>query len=491
VAALLLVAGASLYLGVLDRFGFWLDEVQSALSTRLGFAAMVEERLANGHPPLFFGLLWLLARAAGESEAVLRLPAAVASLGSAVLVFAIVTRPRAPRPGERSAPAPRIAHPWVAILAMALLLVNPLQVGLAVVARPYTTVQALALLAVALLVRDEGRDAPRSAVLFSGVCALALYTHFSAAWWVASLSGLLAWRRAWRHLAGAGVAALLLVPWILGFASLTSVDERIGWIADMAGREAWRFFALPFYAMGHASPGDPRVLPASALALALGLVGARRLGEPGIPLAALWLGPPLLAFVAALLGLAETFRVARYFTASAAAELVLLAGALAGPARAWKGKLLPGVALAALVALSLANLAAFVRHGSYPAHREAARTIEARRRSGEIVVAQLPPERWHWRPYLYYQPGPVYALGEPGRPPRSREEPTPPPDAHLESGRIALPDDATGAWIYYLRPASLTGTEAATHEQLRVAFPEHEALRLRRGLLVHRWRSAE
>ena len=57
VAAMVLAATACAYLLLLNRHGFWYDEIRTAESIRLSLFEMVAERARNGHAPLFFSML--------------------------------------------------------------------------------------------------------------------------------------------------------------------------------------------------------------------------------------------------------------------------------------------------------------------------------------------------------------------------------------------------------------------------------------------------
>ena len=64
----------------------WLDEAWSWRAARLSLGDMVDWTAQDRHPPLYYGLLHYWTDALGDSEASLRLPSAIASAVSAVLL---------------------------------------------------------------------------------------------------------------------------------------------------------------------------------------------------------------------------------------------------------------------------------------------------------------------------------------------------------------------------------------------------------------------
>lgn len=127
--------GAVLRLSALDGEGFWYDELRTLLASRKDLVPMIGERLVAGHPPLFFGLSWLLVHVVGESELLLRLPSALAGT-AAVPVAYLVASGR----GSRG----------VGLLGAGLVALSPAQLDLARVARPYAPLVLVALLSTAV-----------------------------------------------------------------------------------------------------------------------------------------------------------------------------------------------------------------------------------------------------------------------------------------------------------------------------------------------------
>jgi mannosyltransferase len=67
--------------------GLWYDEALTALSLRLPFGQMVKERIAAGHSPLYFAILYPFASIFGTGEMVVRLPSVFASTLSIYMFY--------------------------------------------------------------------------------------------------------------------------------------------------------------------------------------------------------------------------------------------------------------------------------------------------------------------------------------------------------------------------------------------------------------------
>jgi len=84
--------GLMLRLLLLNGEGLWYDEALTALSLRLPFNEMIGERLAAGHSPLYFTVLYPFARVFGTGEIVMRLPSVLASTLSIYIFFLIAMK---------------------------------------------------------------------------------------------------------------------------------------------------------------------------------------------------------------------------------------------------------------------------------------------------------------------------------------------------------------------------------------------------------------
>jgi len=87
----LICTGAALRFFFIGREGLWFDETLTALSLRMPFFEMVRERLAAGHSPLYFIILYPYAKLFGTGELAVRLPSTAASIVS-IYVFWLVAK---------------------------------------------------------------------------------------------------------------------------------------------------------------------------------------------------------------------------------------------------------------------------------------------------------------------------------------------------------------------------------------------------------------
>ena len=455
-----LVAAALVYFVTLDRHGLWFDEIRTALAVELPFGEMVAERLGHAHPPLFFALQWLLVRAVDGPDALLRVVPALFGLVSAVLLFAL---------------GRRVAGPWIGAVATLLLLVSPHHVEISQMARAYTLVQALLLTATLVLVRAE-RDSWRLAAAFALPATLAAWAHYSALPVIAAqaLACWIAGRR--RASLGGLVATFLATPFVLATSRLTTVEERVGWVDRQPGETWLDLFAYPFVRFGGALPTGG-VLAVAVGVLALGIVGAAGLRRGNGLLVSVWLLPPVLLGLGALVGLPPVDEVARYLATSWAVGTLLVAASL----HTHRGlrRLIPAGALAGLVALAVPQTLRYVETSTHWPARQVARIVMAHRRPSEVLVLQPRPDYYMVMAYHYDED--FYRLLPPGR----RRF------AEAVRGPSGGPGpDVDGIWLYS-RSAYFPGRlDRPRWRALRRRLPEMEIWPVRQGTLVHFWREA-
>lgn len=227
----LLFAGFTLRWMGLERWSLWLDEGATWSWTRLpgwGDTALAE---AN-HPPLW----WLLTRAftawLGDSEEVLRLPAALASVLTIWLAWCLGRRllmpSHAPRRGGFAPPGDDAAGQRAATWFTAFIAASAFLIELGQEARMYALLVAESLGLVLLWLRWLDRGSRATLLAWTLLAAASLYTHYFALWPIFAVGAhgaWLAWRtRAapagqrvpWRPLLLAQVAAgLLFLPWVV------------------------------------------------------------------------------------------------------------------------------------------------------------------------------------------------------------------------------------------------------------------------------------
>jgi hypothetical protein len=206
------LAAVLLRVALADQRGFWLDEYYTLHASRLPVPAMVLDRLASGHSPLYF--LWARIPAAfGESERILRTSSAL-MIGFAVLCGTGVLRAL----GQHRALAPF----WALSLAL------PYWFTIGIDYRYMSTLTAVLMGVLWLAVRhSQAPSVGRGLAYLGGVAAL-VWLHGSAIFPAIAmvLHGIMeararrdgqAFRRLWPPLLGALCAVPLFV--VLGTAS--------------------------------------------------------------------------------------------------------------------------------------------------------------------------------------------------------------------------------------------------------------------------------
>ncbi len=371
--------------------GFWLDEVSTVMSGRLGFADMIAERAHIGQVPLYFVLSWTVQRLFGENEIVLRLPSILFSLLTAGILFRFVSR---------------VMDRHIALTAVLLWLLYPQQVAIACQARPYTLAAFLGVTSTALLVRDDDRLGWRSASAIGVLALLSLFTHLAGLFVVgAQLAYLLVFRirRGWRHLITLALSLAILALWcrLMNFGSATA-DRSLGWL---------RLF--PWEAAAYLRSLDPGgiistladrfgpwcLIPAVAVSVGLVFWGTSRMGRQAIPVLWVWLGSWVLGVSAALAVRTPFMDMPRYFVTAMAMQAVLHASALGGfPERCRRVR---SVAWTLYVGLCSLALVQFLCQGPLSVARPMARYILAHRASSDRVVL-LSNSRLDTEPFRYY-----------------------------------------------------------------------------------------
>jgi uncharacterized membrane protein len=224
VVLVFLLAALGLRLLLLGSKSLWLDEALSLRVALLGQAALWSGTPDIYHPPLFYWLLELWAQL-GRSEFVLRLPSAILGSLSVVLIY-ILANDLADRP--------------VAVTAAGLMAFSPLVVWYSQELRPYALLLALGLIATIAAVKLFLRPAVGWWLLLIGTMTAAVYVHYDAVLLAplqillfAALSavGRANWRGLVLWLAGIGVVAVALEPWLQSpaaraFLNLTAISTN-------------------------------------------------------------------------------------------------------------------------------------------------------------------------------------------------------------------------------------------------------------------------
>jgi uncharacterized membrane protein len=208
-AAALIADGVVLRLAFLGTDSLWLDEAYSVTHVlQRGASEVWHGSVDPNHPSLYFVVLWFALRAGGVSEAVARLPSAIASVCSGALVYVL---------SRRLGLSTRAS-----VVAVLLMAYAPVDVWYAQEARMYAMV-TLAALAFAVALTIESWF---GATLVAATLTMGLYTDFTMValsavvtslwfvrWWytgrgpgslarvtAASIVGWLAFLPEWSHL---------------------------------------------------------------------------------------------------------------------------------------------------------------------------------------------------------------------------------------------------------------------------------------------------
>jgi uncharacterized membrane protein len=347
IVAGLTVLAAALRFATLGLQSYHHDEIVTASRILRGsfWHVMDAVGFSESAPPLYYALAWLWTQVTGTGEAGLRSVSAIAGVATVPIAYLLGAELSSRRAG---------------ITAAALVAVNPMLVWYSQEARGYALFVLLTALSLLYFVRALDRGRRRDSVAWGVVSALALATHYFAAFPIAAEAFWLLRRRgrksggAFPGLWIAGAAGLLLAPLVVHQASYAHAE----WISNFSlGHRLWET-GLTF-ALGET--GDiiaqvehplllivPGLIAIAALALvfARGESGERRAAGIPLALAAVTVVVPL---VIGLLDSSKDYVLARNLLPALVPLLVALAVGL-NLRRARRG----GTVLAAvLIAYSL------------------------------------------------------------------------------------------------------------------------------------------
>jgi mannosyltransferase len=230
-AALILFA-AALRLATLTEQGLWYDEAFTPVHVlHAGLGATLKSLVhSENTPPLWYLLAWADARVLGDGALALRLPSALAGIATVPVVWAI---------GDE------LAGRRAALIGAALVAVNPLFVWYSQEARAYGPFVLFAALAMLYFARLLHEPSGARATLFALSGALALLTHYFAAFLLVPMALWLLRERAVRRAALPAIGALALV----GLALLPLISAQGGHGTQWIGRWALssRLQAIPQY----------------------------------------------------------------------------------------------------------------------------------------------------------------------------------------------------------------------------------------------------
>jgi uncharacterized membrane protein len=408
--AVVFLVGLVARLHGIDAMPFWLDEVTTVQRSSLPFWSMVQNSLAAHHLPSYFAITSVIGQY-GLNEAVLRLPSAIFG-GAACGVVALIGR--------------RLGGWRAGLVAGLLLALSPLQVQYGQEARSYTFVMmmmAIGFLGLIELARD-----PRAASLprQDPACRLAPWIIYTvgtvgalqvlsiAFLWlisaniaaIAILSDPTIDRRRFltRWLGAQAVVLLATMPWfgVMALVTKGQMTNATDWVPPITANSFLSTLGS-LYLMRISRLINfhlfPAVIPGfGALLVVFGLMGLaylkpRQTSRPADPGARRWtllltlalaaIVPPLTILAISLF---KPLWMPRYLIWSAVPFFVLVGlGIDLLPRRRWQS-----LATAALVVLSIVNLAPYYQAETKPRWDLAALDLQRVMQPGDIILVPDP-----------------------------------------------------------------------------------------------------
>jgi len=341
VAALTLLVAAFLF-ATLDVQSYWYAEADTVFVLEASFGDMLSKVPGmEGNPPLYYVLAWLWAKAFGTGEVGLRSLSALCGIALVPVAWAA---------------ARQLAGPRAGVAAAALVAVNPFLVWHAQDARPYMLVALLSGVALLFFARALDSERPREVALWALFSALAVLTHYFAAF-VFAAEALWLLRRLRRR--GVVVATGIVVACGLALIPIV-LQQKDEATTSLFGSLATRVAQVPKqFLVGFDAPAE-RALGLVALLLAAAGIGlaltrgrprARRAALMTLSVAVAGVGTPLLFALAGV-----DYLNARNVIAALLPAVIVVAAGLAAPEAGRWGL----AALGALCAISLTAVVAVV-----------------------------------------------------------------------------------------------------------------------------------
>ena len=191
----LVILAAALRLWRIGHQSYWLDEVFTVGLVNEDLVGMLEGvRETESTPHLYYVLAWLWEKPFGDGEGALRSLSALIGIATVPLAYAA---------------ARELFAPATAVLAAALVAVNPWFVWYSQEARAYALLVLLITASLLFLARARREPSARNVALWAVVAALAVLTHYFAAFTVGAEALWLVW--ATRERAAVWAAGALVV----------------------------------------------------------------------------------------------------------------------------------------------------------------------------------------------------------------------------------------------------------------------------------------
>src|SRR3954470_2387053 len=247
--------GAALRFSTLAVQSYWLDEAVTVVLVRKSLGGVLST-IPNSEstPPLYYVVAWLWAQLFGTGEVGLRSLSALVGTATVPVVYAIGARTIAPRVG---------------LIAAGLAAANPLLVWYSQEARAYALLVLFAALTLLVLPRALERPTARNLAAWATFAALAVATHYFAAFLVVPEAIWLFHR--WRARAIVPIGAVAVVSAALVPMALTQA-ENDGARFIRGSSEIGRLAAVPKqFLVGYDAPGETVATVLAALAALYGL----------------------------------------------------------------------------------------------------------------------------------------------------------------------------------------------------------------------------
>lgn len=403
----ILLLGTILRLIRLGQQSFWWDEVYSATLAAKSLVTVVPR---FGQTPTFYHILlhfWLYM---GRSDAMIRLFSVLSGVATLWAIYLL---------GKKLLDAKH------GLLCAFLMAISPFHIWYSQEARMYSLLILLSTASVMFFIRFLHRQRGWSGVWWVLTTALALYTHYYAAFILLFQVGffLLFWpqyrsRLPQLILALAAIAVMVIPIFVLLF----SGGRYAAVCAVGAGNNPLQTFSIPYtffvFSLGfsygpsiselHMStswasvrPYLPQLLPAVLLFAAIFILGLRSLRRQRKRLIflLLYLVVPIVGASLIALMLPRLSYNVRYVSMALPAYTLLLAGGLLAPKR----RLVRWTLIVALVIVTFVSIYGYYRQDKYAKenYRLAAQIVAADSRVGDVILVT------HLRPFEYYYKGDV------------------------------------------------------------------------------------
>jgi 4-amino-4-deoxy-L-arabinose transferase-like glycosyltransferase len=336
IVAGLLLAAAVIRFVVIDNQSFWADEALTAYEARLGFGPMLSVVMhIETTPPLYFVLIWFWGHLFGTGGVALRSLSTIA--GIALVPVAYLA-------------ARELASRRAGVLAAAFVAFNPFLIWYSQEARTYMLLTLLSGLSFLYFARARRDPSTRNATWWAVWSALALTTHFFAAFLVAAealwLLRLMRTPAVVRAVIAVAVVELAMLPF-----AFADTSHGTGWIAaipkqNRISNAISEWGASILYRRASIPLGLLAGIVVAAIVAGVAMWGGDRRTQDAVKVGAaiggcVWIAPLVLAFVG------QDYFLSRNVMPAVIPFAVTLGAAGAAPS----ARLVGGALAAALLAL--------------------------------------------------------------------------------------------------------------------------------------------